>query len=285
VAETHAELWHRHLVKRISANGLSFAYFEDGAGPLVLLLHGFPDTPHTWDGVRPKLAAAGYRAVSPFMRGYTPTDIPADARYDADTLGRDALALIAALGAERAIVIGHDWGAVAGYSAAGLAPERLTQLVTLAIPHPASILPTPRVLWSVRHFFTLRRRHAAERVRAHGFAYVDELYRRWSPAWAVPDDATRAVKDVFSDPAALDAALAYYRALRPVLSRAQRRRVRVPTVTFAGDTDIVEAAAFSRARRRFAAPYQVVHLPGGHFLHREHPERFAEELLRALRRD
>ena len=56
----------------VDANGLRFAYLEEGSGPLVLLLHGFPDTAHTWDELRPRIAAKGYRAVSPFMRGYSP---------------------------------------------------------------------------------------------------------------------------------------------------------------------------------------------------------------------
>jgi pimeloyl-ACP methyl ester carboxylesterase len=95
-------------LKKVHANGVDFAYFEAGRGPLVLMLHGFPDSAHTWDEARPAVAAAGFRCVTPFMRGYFPTAIPSDGKYDSETLGRDALALIAALGEERAIVVGHD---------------------------------------------------------------------------------------------------------------------------------------------------------------------------------
>jgi pimeloyl-ACP methyl ester carboxylesterase len=77
----------------VEANGLRFAYLEEGRGPLVLLLHGFPDTAHTWDHVRPLIAAKGYRAVSPWTRGYSPTAIP-ERDPDLETLARDALALI-----------------------------------------------------------------------------------------------------------------------------------------------------------------------------------------------
>jgi len=159
----------------VTANGLRFAYFEEGEGPLVLLLHGFPDTPHTWDAVRPALAADGFRVVSPFMRGYHPTEAPDVEDYGSDTLGRDALALIGALGEEQAVIVGHDWGASAAYSAAGLAPGKLRALVTVAIPHPAKIRPTPRLLWGVRHFFSLRRRGAADRVRKDDYAMIDTL--------------------------------------------------------------------------------------------------------------
>jgi pimeloyl-ACP methyl ester carboxylesterase len=275
---------HEPLTKQIDANGLRFAYFEEGTGPLVLLAHGFPDTAHTWDDVRPALARAGYRAVSPFMRGYAPTAIPTDAAYDADTLGRDLAALVEALGETRAVVVGHDWGASAAYSAAGIAPKRVELLVTLAIPHPASVLPTPQTLWALRHFFYLRTKGAPTKVRDGNFAYLDALVRRWSPKWNVPEGETDAVKKVFRDPACLDAALGYYRALRPWIPAGQRRKVTVPAVCFSGEDDILGPKAFERARSRFLAGYEVVHMPGGHFMHREHPDRFASELLAALKR-
>ena len=269
----------------IQANVLRFAYLEQGTGPLVLLLHGFPDTAHTWDRVLPALAAAGYRAVAPFLRGYHPTEIPPHGPFDSDTLGRDALALIGALGGgEPAVLVGHDWGASAGYSAAGLGPERLRLLVTLAIPHPRSIRPTPANLWRLRHFFPLRRRGAAARIRGGQLAYIDELWRRWSPAWHdLPASETAAVKEAFAEPGCLEAACAYYRTISPRLPPGQRVPIRVPTVTFAGDHDLVPARAFERARHCYTGPYQVVRVPGGHFMHREHPDSFAGELVRVVR--
>ncbi len=122
----------------IAANGLRFACLAEGPedGPLALLFHGFPDTAHTWSDLLPRLAARGLRAVAPFLRGYHPTSIPADGDYSALALGRDVLGLIEALGRAQATVIGHDWGAYASYAAANLAPERVTRLVTAAIPHP-----------------------------------------------------------------------------------------------------------------------------------------------------
>jgi pimeloyl-ACP methyl ester carboxylesterase len=269
-------------VREVRANGLRFAYFEEGRGPLVLLLHGFPDTPHTWDHVRPALAQSGFRAVSPYLRGYVPTEIPQEEAYDADTLGRDALGLIEALGEERAVVVGHDFGASAAYSAAGLAPERLRLLITVAVPHPASIFPTPRFLWAARHFFSLRRRGAARWIRAGGLAHIDTLVHRWSPQWEPSEDALAPAKETLGAPGCLEAALGYYRALRPRLPASQRRKVQVPSVAFAGATDVLPTAAYERARSRYAGAYEVIVLPGGHFLHREHPERFASELLRVL---
>jgi pimeloyl-ACP methyl ester carboxylesterase len=267
----------------VEAGGLRFACLCSGdSGPLVLMLHGFPDTAHTWDATRPALAAAGFRVVAPFMRGYAPTEIPADERYDADTLGGDVIALVEALGEQKAVVVGHDWGASAAFAAVGLAPERIAKLVTMAVPHPAGVLPTPRMLWAIRHFIPLRRRGAEAMVRANEFAYVDTLLRRWSPAWTVPPGESHAVKRAFAEPGCLRAALGYYRALSPFLPASQRRKVDVPAVAFAGETDVVPPSAYERARSRYADDYEIVRLPGGHFMHREHPDRFTKQLLRVL---
>src|SRR6185503_17526438 len=88
----------REAPRSIAANGLRFAYVESGTGPLVLLFHGFPDDAYTFDELRAALDGAGFRAVAPFMRGYHPSDIPADGDYAPVTLGRDVLALMDAFG-------------------------------------------------------------------------------------------------------------------------------------------------------------------------------------------
>jgi pimeloyl-ACP methyl ester carboxylesterase len=271
-------------IRFVTANGLRFGYLESGAGPLVLLVHGFPDTAYSWDATRAALAANGFRAIAVFTRGYAPTEVPAVEAYDSDTLGRDLVALVDALGAAPAVIVGHDWGASAAYSAAALAPDALRMLVTVAIPHPASVWPTPSLLYAVRHFFALNRRSALRWVPDNDFAYVDELMRRWSPRWNPGPEESAAVKAIFRDPRSLDAALGYYRALRPWLPSSQKAKIRVPTVCFAGDSDIMPASAYEAARSRFLGPYEVVPMPGGHFMHREHPDVFNRELLRVLER-
>ncbi len=268
--------------KHVEANGLSFAYLEQGSGPLVLLVHGFPDTAYTWDRVMPALAEAGYRAVAPFTRGYHPTAIPSDGAYDSDTLGKDLLALIEVLGGP-AVVIGHDWGASAAYSAAALDPERIRLLVTLAIPHPGAIKPSPKLLWTLRHFATLRRKHAAARLLRDDGAYLDELYRRWSPAWKdIPASETAHVKEAFGHPGCADAACSYYRAIGLRLPPSHKVPITVPTVAFAGTDDNIAPRLYEKARGKFTSSYEVLQVPGGHFMHREHPEAFITELVRVL---
>jgi pimeloyl-ACP methyl ester carboxylesterase len=278
----------------VEANGVRFGYLEAGTGPLVLLVHGFPDTAYTWDYTLRALAEAGYRAIAPFTRGYAPTAIPADGQYGVDTLGRDVLALIEALGAPvdradradgraKAIVIGHDWGAGAAYSAAALEPDAVRLLVTLAIPHPGAITPTPSIVWALRHFLPLSRRGAADKILRDDLEMIDTLVQRWSPAWHVPPTETDHVKAAFRVPGSLDAALGYYRQQPLVRTPASHRlKITVPTISFAGENDLVAPRVYEKVRHQFTGPYQVLQMPGGHFMHREHPDVFVAELLRAL---
>jgi pimeloyl-ACP methyl ester carboxylesterase len=270
-------------LRYVDANGLRFAYLEQGTGPLVLLLHGFPDTAHTWGAVRARLASSGFRAVSPFMRGYRPSAIP-DRDADAETLGRDALELICALGESSAIVVGHDWGASAAYGAAALDPQRVRQLVTLAIPHPATLRATPAKVWGVRHFITYKFPGAAARFARNDFAALPAIYRRWSPTWDPAPEEFAGVRACFADRASLDAAFGYYRALRFAPPAFLKRTLPMPAVAFVGTDDPTATRDdFDHAASMFSGSYAVEEVPGGHFLHREHPEAFIERLVLRLR--
>jgi pimeloyl-ACP methyl ester carboxylesterase len=269
-------------IQFVDANGLRFAYLEEGTGPLVLMLHGFPDTAHSWDDLRPRIAAKGYRAVSPFMRGYHPSAIP-DRDPDQETLARDPLALIDALGAGDAIVIGHDWGASAAYGAAALGPDRVQKLIAIGIPHPAALKPSLKKIWGVRHFAAYKLPGAPNRFARNDFAALPAIYRRWSPTWNPDPSEFDEVRASFSNPASLNAAFGYYRKLSPVPSASLKAHITVPTVVFAGlDDPIVAPPDYRFAARMFDSQYTVEEVPGGHFMHREHPDVFAERLLTHL---
>src|ERR1700756_3272050 len=124
-------------IRRVQANGIDFAYLEAGPqdGPLALCLHGFPAHAKTWRHLLPALGDAGWHAVAPWMRGYHPTGLAPDGRYQSAVLSQDAVALVEALGDRRAVIIGHDWGAIAASGAAILAPESMSRLVCMTIPH------------------------------------------------------------------------------------------------------------------------------------------------------
>jgi pimeloyl-ACP methyl ester carboxylesterase len=269
----------------VDANGLRFAFLEWGktTDPLALLLHGFPDTAHTWDELGPVIAAAGFRVVAPFSRGYAPTSLPPrDA--DVETLGADVVALIAALGAEHAVVIGHDWGADAAHAAAALAPTRVRRLVTVAIPHRGPLTPTPVLLWKLRHVFALSAPGAERRFRANDFADVDKLVRRWSPAWRFQASDVEHTKNAFAAPGCLHAALGYYRAAKVRLPAVLRKTIDVPSLVICGRNDPgAPVALFEQAKRQFTAGCTVTAIGGGHFCHRESPREFADAVLPFLR--
>jgi pimeloyl-ACP methyl ester carboxylesterase len=200
----------------VRANGIDFAYLEAGSGPLVLCLHGFPDTPWSFGPLLKELAADGYRGVAPFMRGYPPSGLAPDGDYRVMTLGGDALSLIEALGAKKAILVGHDWGAAAVYIAAALRPERIDGIFTAALPHLRRFLLWPNLRQLKRSsymaFFQLRGT-AERRIVSDDFKWLRELMRRWSPGWDFSDAEFAPIKAALSDPKRLSAELAYYRAM------------------------------------------------------------------------
>lgn len=267
------------------ANGLTLAFFEEGTGPLVIMTHGFPDTAHTWDHIRPQVAAAGFHVVTPFLRGYTPSAIPTGAdSYTSELAGKDILGLITALGEDQAYVVGHDFGAAAAYAASLLDPGKVRALVTVGIPHPGFIKVGPSFPWRARHFFYLSSPAAEAIMRRDDFQHVEALYKRWSPNWSVDPSEWEPVKNAFAMPESLTGAVSHYRAGSPVGTAFPfERKVTVPTLTFAGESDgVLNVEAFDDAREGFEGEYVVKRLPGGHFLQRENEAPLVAELLAFL---
>jgi len=122
----------------ISANGLKMHIAEQGEGPLVLLCHGWPELGRSWRHQLPALAAAGFRAVAPDMRGYGRTDAPEDiAAYTYMHLVGDMVGLVAALGERQAVIVGHDWGANVAWTAAMMRPDMFPAIVAMSVPRRA----------------------------------------------------------------------------------------------------------------------------------------------------
>jgi pimeloyl-ACP methyl ester carboxylesterase len=274
------------------AEPLEVAYLEDGPadGPLALCLHGFPDQAGTWTALLGDLAAAGFHAVAPWQRGYAPTAVPSDGLYQTAALSLDALAVADALApADRpAVLLGHDWGALAAYGAAVHRPERFHRLVAMSVPHPAllagRLLTTPAQLKRSWYMFFFQLPLAGMSVGADDFAVIDMLWRDWSPGWEPPPDHLRGVKEALAAPGGLDAALGYYRHLwdttrhDPRLSAVQGAGsgwVPVPSLYLHGRDDgcigaeLVDADAMKPV---FPAGLDVeIFSALGHFLHLEDP--------------
>jgi pimeloyl-ACP methyl ester carboxylesterase len=202
----------------VNANGLEFAFLEAGPadGPLALCLHGFPDAAPTWNPLLAALGDAGFHAVAPWLRGYAPTSIPSDGVYGVGALEQDANALHDALGGdERAVIVGHDWGAIATYGIAVAAPERWRRVVTMAVPPAGALgmgfLSFPQLKRSWYMFF-FQNPMAEIAVGMNDLAFIDGLWADWSPGY---DGSAHvpAVKDALRDPANLAAAIGYYRAM------------------------------------------------------------------------
>jgi pimeloyl-ACP methyl ester carboxylesterase len=256
---------------------------DSGQGPLILLMHGFPDTPGGWAGTAGALNEAGYRTVVPYLRGYHPETIVPGRGYGREEIGQDPIRLLDALGEQSAVIVGHDWGAAVTYAAATLAPDRVRAVCAVAIPHPNTLRPTLPLLWGGRHFLTLRLPTGPWLTRRSDFAYLDTLMRRWAPRWTGPDrDATlRDVKRAFADPAVLDGALAYYRAQRP----GGAPRLTQPALIVGGTTDIVPPALFDATPSYCDGPCEVLIIEGaGHWPHREGADEFDQRLTAFLDR-
>ena len=282
----------------VRANGLEFGVLEAGSGPLALCLHGFPDAAWTWRHVLPVLAGAGFHAVAPFMRGYAPTQVPADGAYQVGALVADAVALHEVLGGDgNAVLIGHDWGAEAAYGAAAHAPDRWRRLVTLAVP-PAAL---DRVLYRdyeqlKRFFYEFLFRDpdgfAEVVVAREGMAFLDQLWRDWSPGYQ-PGEHLARVKQCLAEPANLAAAIGYYRAAGATggapgtiaryaaEDQAAGRQAPQPTLYLHGARDGCIGVDLARGAERLLAPSSrmVVIADAGHFLHLEKPGEVNHHIL------
>lgn len=269
-------------------NGVELALLEMGPadGPLAVCLHGFPDSAWTWRLLLPELAARGWRAVAPFLRGYAPSAIPPDGRYQTGALVADTCALHEALGGDgRAVVIGHDWGAGAAYGVASFAPERWARLVAAAVP-PSGALGggffTYDQLRRSWYMFFFQNPLADIAVAMDDLAFIDRLWADWSPGYDASSDLPL-VKDALRNPANLAAALGYYRAVfdpsrhAPELAAEQTATgaiARQPTLYLHGrDDGCVGVELAEKAGDFLSAGSRVEIVDGaGHFLHLEQPD-------------
>ena len=269
-----------------TAHGVELHYLACGDGPLALCFHGFPDSAHTWRHLLPLLADAGFRAVAPFQRGYAPSGVPDDGVFQSGALSMDAIALHDALGGdERAVLVGHDWGAATVYGAAGHAPERWRRVVAMAVPPGGSLahafvtnLTQLKRSW---YMFFFQHPLADLLVGADDLAFIDMLWRDWSPGFDATEELAL-LKPSLRDPAHLTAAVGYYRARLgdgkkdPALDAVQQATQDVPPQPLlylhgAGDGCIgVEVAEAARSMVPDNVTVEIVD-GGGHFLHLEQP--------------
>jgi pimeloyl-ACP methyl ester carboxylesterase len=275
-----------------TASGLTFTADVAGpaAGPLVLLLHGFPESRHSWRAALPVLAAAGYRCVAPDQRGYSAgaRPDPADlANYAFDKLVNDALAIAAAAGYEgkRFHQVGHDWGGQVAWGVANAHPERLASLTVLSRPHPLSFR---RALQDPNGDQKHRSRHHTRFLEPEtGPLLIEDDARRLREGLFGQNVDEAAIADhvsVLGNRDAIEAALAWYRANKGLSG--DFGPITVPTLYIWGDADATVGPDAAKGTGAFVtAPYSMEVLPGvGHFVMDNAPAQATELILAHLER-
>jgi len=264
-------------------------YVEAGDGPLVVLLHGFPDFWYSWRAQIPALAAAGFRVVAPDLRGYNLSSRPPGvAAYDQDLLAADIRDLIHERGAERAFLVGHDWGGAVAWATAMNHPEVVQRLAVLNLPHPRRFLHalrTPRQLLKSWYMFFFQLPWLPERLLPLGRWQLFRLgFERDARAGAFTAADIDRYVEAWSQPGALTAGINYYRAAfrrSPRASEARLRPVTAPTLVIWGERDRYLGVEMAEPDRADVPDLRgVVRLPeASHWVQHDEPERVSRLLV------
>ena len=270
-------------MRRVVGDGVELALVDEGEGPAVLLLHGFPDSSYLWRKQVPALVEAGFRVLAPDLRGFGESDRPdAVEEYAITRSLADMIAVLDGLGIERAHVIGHDYGAALAWVTAGLAPARVDRLVVLSVGHP-NTLRHPSVAQREKFWYQLLFlfEGTAEELLTHDDW---KLMREFSRG---DGDQERWFADL-SRPGALTAALNWYRANGRVESELSSRPL--PPIAAStlglwssGDNYLLEEGMLDSGEH-VTGPWRYERIDGAsHWLQLDAPERVNELLLDFLR--
>jgi epoxide hydrolase 4 len=252
--------------------------------PLVVFLHGFPEHWISWKAQLRAFADAGFWAVAPDLRGYNESDKPEGvAAYEIEELCSDVAGLVRALGRSRALIVGHDWGAVVAWSLAQLHPSVVERLAILNVPHPLVMMRSfrrPTQLKKSWYIFFFQLPRVPERaIAADDFAYVRKLFRRDG----FTNDAIEPYVEALKLPGALTAAVSYYRAAirRVVTGRTPTMTpIRCPVLVIWGDQDRFLGKELAEPPARFVPDARVVHLPDApHWVQTAAPDQVNHLLL------
>lgn len=278
----------------VSANGVRLHVAELGTGPLVVLLHGFPEFWWSWRHQMLALAAAGYRAVAPDLRGYGASDKPPRG-YDSLTLAADVAGLVRALGERDAVIVGHDWGAHIGWTMAAVHPGVVRRLVVASVPHPLRWLAVvPRDGRQRRASSYIGRFqlpwHPERWIVEDDAANISGLLHAWGGPGFPDDETDRRCRDAMQILSAPHCALEYYRwAVRSIpradgrrYRQAMQRLIQAPTLQLHGSLDAcVLPSSATGSQRYVSGPFEFKLYDGlGHFPHEEAPGAVNDDLLR-----
>lgn len=251
-------------------------------GPVVVLLHGFPQHNDSWNAVIDRLTAQGYRCLAPNQRGYSAGARPSRRRdYRISELVADVGALIDASGAQRVHLVGHDWGAAVAWGVAAEIPDRLVTVSPVSVPHPGAFIKSfatslqGLASWYM-YFFQLPWLPERLLTRRNG-ARIAKLLQRTGQAPAAAERDAQAM----SQPGALTAGINWYRAIPLSELRGINQKISVPTMYVWSDQDVVllPKAAHDTARY-ISGEYRFEILPGvSHWIPELEPDKLADLLL------
>jgi pimeloyl-ACP methyl ester carboxylesterase len=278
--------------RHVDLGDVRLHYVEAGEGPLVILLHGFPEFWYSWRFQIPALANAGFRVVAPDMRGYNLSEKPEGVEsYRVEHLARDVEALIRTLGEDRAAVVGHDWGGVVAWTAAMRHPQAVERLAILNVPHPGRFgegLRNPRQLRKSWYVFALQLPGPLGRfVEKRVFGWVKYNFRR-DPvrSGTFTEEDIRRYAEAISRPGALTASANYYRALfrrPPAQTRPLLRRIEAPVLVVWGEKDRYLVPELAEPDPAWVPDARVERLPdASHWVQQDAPEKVNDLLIRFL---
>ena len=264
---------------------LTFDVIDAGPadGPVVVLLHGFPQFNTSWAAVIDRLTARGYRCLAPNQRGYSPGARPPRRRdYRMPELVEDVRVLLDAAGADCVHLVGHDWGAAVAWGAAAALSDRLATVSPLSVPHPAAFLNsfvTSRQGFASWYMFFFQLPGLPERLL---LGHNREAARMTTTLerGGLPHEAARRDAQAMTEPGVLTAALNWYRAIPLSNPRSMRAKVSVPTMYVWSDDDIALTEKPARDTARYVSgDYRFEVLHGSHWLPDEQPDTVADLLL------
>jgi len=277
----------------INTNGIRLHAMTEGAqGPLVVLLHGFPECWYSWREYLHPLAEAGFRAVAPDMRGYNLSDKPDGVlNYQLPILTADVMGLIRSLGAERAIVVGHDWGGGVAWRFAMDYPEAVEKLVICNAPHPTRFAETLRSFRQLRkswYMFFFQLPWLPEALIQSDLERFLERGLRGAAVRqsAFSDDDLRVYAAALRQPGALTAAINYYRAVMRWGWRLPNLPITAPTLLIWGQNDLFLGEEVIYGTGRFVPNLRVHFIPNcGHWVQLEAADEVQQVMLDFLRQD
>ncbi len=269
---------------RINVGEVTLHCLAEGRGPPVVLLHGFPELAYSWRKQLPALAAAGFRAVAPDLRGYGESDRPLGVEnYTLEHLTEDIAGLCRSLG-EKVRLVGHDWGGGIAWTLAHQHPELVEKLAILNCPHnelmKRALLRSPRQAAAVWHFFVFQLPFLPEKALAHP-AFLRRALRGLSvkKEAAFSDEDLAVYEAAWKKPGAITAALAYYRAMLRTKIKLSGK-IKPPTMVIWGEADKVLRKDLLKGHSEVVESLRVELIPNAsHWVQQDEPDRVNELLV------